>query len=125
MKVGCKLPSGEAQCRKHYRTYQWCAKARGLTLDLTLDQFRVITKQPCHYCGQPPVPRIDKSTKRYNGPFVGNGIDRKDNSQGYSTQNCVSSCYACNYAKRDRTYDDYIAWVIRSAEHLVLRSVAN
>lgn len=115
-----KLAPGEAQRNKHYTTYKWCAKDRNLEFSLNIDEFDALTKQNCHYCGQQPVPRIDKSTKRYNGPFIGNGIDRMDSTRGYTLNNCVPCCFACNYAKHTRTYEDYKAWIVRSYNHLIL-----
>ena len=41
-----------------------------------------------------------------------------DNQLGYAVNNCVACCIDCNRAKRTRNYDDYVSWVLCSAEHL-------
>lgn len=55
-------------------------------IDLTKEQFEIITKQPCYYCGIIQ----DKGF---------NGIDRMDSTKGYEIDNCVSCCTECNMMK--------------------------
>jgi hypothetical protein len=55
-------------------------------IDLTIEQFESITKQPCYYCGIIQ----DKGF---------NGIDRMDSTKGYEIDNCVSCCTECNMMK--------------------------
>jgi hypothetical protein len=45
--------------------------------------------------------------------YAYNGIDRVDNFKGYEIDNCVPCCYICNYAKRDMSKDQFLAWVKR------------
>lgn len=42
-----------------------------------------------------------------------NGVDRKDNSIGYTIDNCVTACKLCNYAKKAMSYDNFIDWLDR------------
>ena len=79
------------------------AKNRGLAWDLSDSQALSMYRETCHYCGVPPNPL--------------NGIDRKDNSQGYNMENCVPCCAKCNYAKRTMTYADFFAWIDRIVEY--------
>lgn len=46
-----------------------------------------------------------------------NGIDRVDNTKGYSIDNCVAACRRCNVAKADMTPDQFREWVLRVAAH--------
>lgn len=52
---------------------------------LTFEEFKNIISKPCHYCGE-------------HSKF---GIDRADNSIGYTFDNCRSCCWKCNKTKRD------------------------
>ncbi len=60
------------------------ARRRGILLDLTLDQCKVLWSQPCTYCNK------DLSEA------VGSSLDRLDNSVGYTLANVQSCCGDCN-----------------------------
>lgn len=78
------------------------AKKRRYEWEITAEHAVFLMRGVCHYCGVPPDPR--------------NGIDRKDNSQGYRPENCVSCCVVCNYAKSSMSYADFLAWMDRVAK---------
>lgn len=61
------------------------AKSRGLSWDLTLEQFEEFTKLPCYYC-----------QNKLNHNTTGSGLDRIDNNKGYSVDNCLPCCSTCN-----------------------------
>lgn len=46
-----------------------------------------MVRADCWYCGSPPKIEF-------------NGIDRKDNTSGYTEGNCVPCCSTCNYMKK-------------------------
>jgi hypothetical protein len=102
------------ECRRLYRlrepvphawiNYRAQAKARGLSFKLTRKRFDALVLDSCFYCGLPPNPI--------------NGIDRVDNTRGYSINNVVTACKQCNWAKVDLTQRDFISWVKRVAERL-------
>ena len=91
--------------KNRYDTYIRSAKIRNYIFNLTIEQFTKIVQQPCHYCGSLQENKI-------------NGIDRKDNTIGYLIENCLPCCGACNYAKRSRSYDDFVTWVKQCCRHL-------
>jgi hypothetical protein len=62
----------------------------GKKFSLTLEQFEKITSQPCFYCGE------------FTDDKNHTGIDRKDNSKGYESENCLPCCAICNRMKRDQ-----------------------
>lgn len=89
----------------------------------------------CHYCGitEAEVQEIVKkgflTSARFpqqNGkPIRGQNrgiyleIDRKDNSKGYSEQNCVLACYFCNNDKSDIfSYEQYKEFLTNRAKFL-------
>lgn len=41
-------------------------------------------------------------------PYWYNGVDRVDNTKGYTLENCVTCCAEANYAKRALSYADFI-----------------
>lgn len=96
--------------RSAYSSYSCAAERRGLIFDLTLTDFDLLTSQQCFYCGATPVER-----QRYGGTAWLNGIDRSDNSVGYTLQNCVPCCWQCNRAKGVMSSDEFLEWVSRIA----------
>lgn len=78
--------------------YKANAKNRGLLWDLTDEQFRHLTTSPCQYTGElPSTVQRAKSGEEYTR----NGIDRVDNSKGYSVDNCVPCSPVINQMKAD------------------------
>ena len=70
-----------------------------------------------HHCGaQPAQQRNALSPKR---PFTYNGIERKDNAQGYSPENVVPCFGQCNRVKGTLPYQEYLHWLFQSVDHLV------
>lgn len=82
------------KCREYQRTclsarlctIKYSARTRGYEFALSDSEAKALVGGACHYCGHEPEDRL-------------NGIDRVDNSLGYTTDNCVSACAACNNAK--------------------------
>jgi hypothetical protein len=108
------LPSGMALRNNVLRGYIYNAKARSLAWGLTEKQFDTLTQSDCHYCGSAPLNTVSK--KRYVGSFTYNGIDRKDNAQGYTANNTVPCCMDCNNAKASMPYDRFIAYLRRAGK---------
>ena len=72
-------------------------------VDLTYEEFLLFVNEKfCHYCGMELV-----WYKHISGTVAYN-LDRKDNTKGYSKENCVACCARCNCGKGDRfTYDEW------------------
>jgi len=77
--------------RQHYSWYKSRAKFKSLSFSLVLEEFKVLIRQPCHYCGIPST-----------------GLDRIDPKQGYRSDNVVSCCKRCNIAKNDQSYREFL-----------------
>lgn len=103
------LPEGESSMRALLRLYQDGAKRRDLSFELTEEEFRTLTSSNCHYCGAEPSNELD--IKTCNGSYIYSGIDRKDNTIGYTTENCVPCCKTCNLGKHEMSYEEYIQWL--------------
>ncbi|KKM82442.1 hypothetical protein LCGC14_1319520 [marine sediment metagenome] len=110
------LPKGEAAKNGILREYKRHAKERKLDWRLTENQFNRITKENCFYCGVEPA-QIRKPSKS-NGVYVYNGIDRMDNTKGYTEDNCVTCCGRCNRAKDTMPFEEFVEWIFRVAKRL-------
>ena len=104
-----KLSEGIASGNNMYTSYKLDAKRRGFEFSISREYFFEITKLDCHYCGAKPSPFAMQG--KYNGPYIGNGIDRQNSSLGYIVGNCLACCKHCNRAKMDRSYEDFMDWI--------------
>jgi len=117
----------EAAYGNLYQRIKGAAKKEGHLFELTKGQLIVLVKQNCHYCGIAPFVecyptvmkggRNGKAALNYDRPCLYNGIDRKDSSQGYFLENCVTCCKWCNYAKRNQGLENFLAWAKRVFEY--------
>ena len=103
------LDVGVANMHNVIISYRNNAKTRGLDWRLTEQQFKEITKKPCHYCGA--LPNNKTNRRDCNGVYVYNGIDRVDNEKGYIINNVVPCCKRCNNAKRNFGLEDFKDWI--------------
>ena len=106
LSCGCKSQKRikETCINNIYSTYKMMAKRRSWDFQLTRIEFEKLVLGDCFYCGQPPFREWHTAKSRKIGVLY-NGVDRFDSSLGYITSNCVSSCYYCNRAKGDLTYE--------------------
>lgn len=81
--------------------------------ELTDEEALELAQDRCSYCGTQPK-ALKVRGREY--PLVINGIDRKDNKQGYTKENCVTCCCFCNFAKYTRTEDEFKEWIERLVE---------
>ena len=76
-----------------FTRYKSGAKIRSIPFELSKEQFLSFWNKSCHYCGE---------------KIEGVGLDRLDNSKGYSIKNCVSCCTDCNKMKMTKTVEKFI-----------------
>jgi len=88
--------------------YKHHAKKRNLCWELSEEQFRKLTSSPCWYTGRMPS-NLQKASA--GSEYMYNGIDRIDNSIGYTKENCVPCCAEINYAKRGLSLNDFLTLV--------------
>ena len=98
---------GESSFKEFFGRYKESSKQRGLSLELSLDEFRVLTSSNCYYCGCPPSSSFGRA-KSY-GNYICNGVDRIDNTKGYTLDNCVPCCKDCNYMKYTHTQEEFLS----------------
>lgn len=112
--VGVKR-KGEAALRKLYNSYVSGASKRNYSFELSLKEFESYIFKDCQYCGEKPsrkqfaYHRTVKTKGKSSDEFIiVNGIDRIDNTLGYSLQNCVPCCKKCNTIKMDMTKVEFL-----------------
>lgn len=87
--------------------------------EMPFEDFFKLSQQNCFYCKTLPSnlsnnAKTDKNSSEYaktNGDFAYNGLDRIDNNLPHSKDNCVPCCKYCNYAKRERTTEEFKQWI--------------
>lgn len=95
---GAKSPQ-----EKRYQQYAAGAVKRQKEFTLTLVEFLSFWQKPCHYCGV-PIKTI--------------GLDRVDNSLGYSLGNVVACCFTCNTMKMSLPLEVFLEHVDSIRRHL-------
>jgi hypothetical protein len=79
-----------------YKSYKDRARNKNLEFTITEEDHQEITNQDCYICGK-------KSSNIHK-----NGLDRIDNSMGYTLHNIKPSCFECNVMKKTMTYENLI-----------------
>jgi hypothetical protein len=87
-----------------YLNYVRSAEYKNLKFELTEFEYKSIVQHPCYYCG------TFKEGKLFSG------VDRKDQSIGYTVSNCVPCCEMCNYMKKSLSENVFI----KRIEHILL-----
>lgn len=113
-----RLEYGLASKRISYRQYRDNARHKQISFELSFEYFLELTKQDCHYCGSEPLNFKKSNGYGSNGGFTYNGIDRIDNTKGYTKENSITCCKICNFAKRNMFYDEFISWGKKLGDHL-------
>lgn len=101
---GTSIPAAQ---RFLYGRYVYSAHKRGHEWGLEPTQFLNLTTQDCAYCGDAPGKKVRNSQLEYNG------IDRIDNEKGYTLDNSVPCCSACNKMKGSYSAPEFIEKVIK------------
>jgi 5-methylcytosine-specific restriction endonuclease McrA len=84
---------------QRYRGYRRKARKTNMHFSIDLVDFYDLISEPCFYCGS-------------NGePYI--GVDRVCPKLGYSHENTVPCCMACNRAKFTHTPQDLLDWAKR------------
>jgi len=106
-----------------HNRYKQTASKRGIEFRLSESDVVSLFEQSCYYCGRKPSTKYNVCITISEKPrsahkewmddawIVYNGIDRIDNSKGYTTNNTVPCCKTCNYAKLEMSLDDFLGWI--------------
>lgn len=112
------MPKGSAARNQALRACKRAARERSYEWRLTDEQVFTLFVQPCHYCGA--IASNHSQHPDANGSFRYNGIDRVDNSLGYTPENCVACCKHCNVAKRSMSVLEFRMWIAQCYAHMKL-----
>lgn len=107
---------GKSASNRLITNYKNSAKRRLYCWKLTDEEFFILTKGNCHYCGTLPINNTKKISPNSFGHIEFNGVDRIDNNIGYTIENCVTCCRNCNMAKCNFSYEEFMAWLKRIIE---------
>lgn len=105
---------GDSGANALYSNYKGGAKRRGLEFSLTKEHFLKLTKQACFYCRSLPSSSIVnhgpgmKIRNIEHSRYIFNGIDRVDNTIGYTENNVVPCCKLCNLMKGTASMEEFI-----------------
>ncbi len=97
-----------------YISYKTHATQKGLAFELDCHTFYTMSQASCYYCG---IEKYSCYTHRICEPLAYNGIDRVDNTLGYTKENTVTCCGLCNHAKHTMGQQDFIDLCKRIASH--------
>jgi hypothetical protein len=91
--------------RKLLTRYKQAAKSRRLEWELSEKEFRVLTSSPCYFTGRLPT----YESRAISGEvYLYNGIDRLDNTAGYTLKNCVPCHGKINNMKKTLPAEEFI-----------------
>lgn len=99
-----KLTEHQRKVNQKWNSYTYRARTKGLPFELTRDEFERLLTNVCYYCGSKPNPY--------------NGIDRRNNSHGYTRVNSVSCCSVCNMAKKVMSESHWYSFIWRASEYI-------
>lgn len=109
-----RLPNKGSQITAVLLGYKRHAKDRGYCWELARAEFEALILANCHYCKAKPANK--KTTKNSLEPLYYNGIDRRNNLEGYHANNVLTCCAICNRAKGNMSYEDFIQWIKAMAD---------
>lgn len=116
------LPENGAAWNQAYTTVRHNAKVRDYSFELTMEQFQALCKKPCYYCGADPSMPMFSGRDKSKPVAFRNGVDRFDNTKGYTVDNCVPCCFSCNQMKSSYSYNDWLKTMRNILEHCEKRS---
>lgn len=77
---------------------------------ISIFKFFQLSQKNCIYCGIEPRNIFDYYDKKET-EFLYNGLDRINQKEPHSVDNCVPCCSTCNYLKGTQDYLDFILWI--------------
>lgn len=115
------LPCGLAAKRQVYNNYRTRAARISVPFTLTFEEFLAFTLLPCYYCGKPPsnLMKADIRNKEKGDDFIYQGVDRADNTDGYTRGNAVPCCPACNKMKGTMDHIQFMSRIMRIYKYSV------
>lgn len=98
--------------RYRFKNAKFQARQRGISWTIPEKLYGELIVKPCEYCELP------------NNVEVSIGLDRLDNSRGYTPKNVVSCCRECNLVRGDRFTPDEMRLIGAAVRDVKLCRVA-
>lgn len=111
---------GESISNYLFSGYSRRAKEKNLDFELNKEEFVSLISKNCHFCGTRPNSELI-ILKISPWGILYNGVDRLDNTLGYSIDNCVPACKDCNHAKSIYTKDFFLEHIEKIYNNLINR----
>lgn len=102
-----------------FQIYRRNALKVGKIFFLSKENFRYLIEKDCYYCASKDRAEYKHKTGKLAYKYT--GIDRLDNSRGYSLNNCVPCCKICNFMKTTLSKNAFILQIIKI--HANLRNI--
>lgn len=108
--------------KRIFRNYKRGAKNRGYSWEISFEDFQSLIQKNCSYCNKEP--QVNKGEEPYfrNEGFKRNGIDRRENSIGYTKQNVTTCCSRCNRMKLDMSEEEFLESIKNCYNYLFNKS---
>jgi len=113
-----RIPVEEYRVNRIMIVYKKNAHNRNLSFQLTREQIRELISSDCYYCGSEP----SNSHVSHGHKITYQGIDRLDNSKGYTPDNVVPCCIVCNKMKKALSHDEFLLHIHRIASRFETES---
>jgi hypothetical protein len=113
-----RLSEEDAILNRAYTQHRHGARRRGLTTELTREQFVEIVRQPCTYCGSFSHRKLQFTQNiwhEYTMPC--NSVDRRNNEPHYNLGNSVPCCFVCQKMKSILPAKDFLTHAAKVAEY--------
>lgn len=101
---------GESAKNNLYLHYKRGAEKRSIVFDLSKEDFYEVVTKNCLYCGKEASNKF--WYKGLYGYYTYTGVDRIDNTIGYTKENSVPCCKRCNQAKNNMTLDEFKSLIV-------------
>jgi hypothetical protein len=102
--------------RYAYKRVKSDAAAARREFAIPFEWFAEHCHKPCHYCGRIDINKISVKSRSAKAGYIVkdfryNGIDRVNNSIGYTPENCVPCCVVCIRGKNSMGLSEWIAYL--------------
>lgn len=98
---------------KIYNNYKISAWERQFSFEINIQEFSELALSSCTYCGGD----FSNILRRPHGELRYNGLDRIDSSIGYKMDNLATACKHCNFAKNNRSTEEFLSWAQKVVTH--------
>jgi len=98
--------------------YRKSAHIKGHLFELSREHIASLVNEDCYYCGAKPSNKL----RQHNRVITYQGIDRLDNTKGYTPDNVVPCCIRCNKMKKALSHDVFVLHILKIASRFEVKS---